>query len=34
VLLEPPIPTDLEREVDYERLIRAFPAIGETIEPR
>jgi hypothetical protein len=31
---EPPTPADLQREADHERLVRAFPAIGETIEPR
>ena len=31
---EPPIPADLQREANHERLVRAFPAMGETIEPR
>jgi len=31
---EPPTPADLEREADHERLVRAFPMTGETIEPR
>jgi hypothetical protein len=30
---EPPTPADLEREADHERLVRAFPVSGETIEP-
>jgi hypothetical protein len=30
---EPPKPADLEREADHERLVRAFPAAGEAIEP-
>src|SRR6202023_2414123 len=30
---EPPTPADLEREADYEPLVRAFPAMAETIEP-
>ena len=29
---EPPTPADLKRETDHERLVRAFPAMGETIE--
>ena len=31
---EPPTAADLEREDDHERLVRTFPAMGETIEPR
>jgi hypothetical protein len=31
---EPPTPADLERDADHERLVRAFPAAGETSEPR
>jgi hypothetical protein len=31
---EPPTPADLQRESDHERLVRAFPALRETIEPR
>jgi hypothetical protein len=31
---EPPTPTDIQREADHERLVRAFPMTGETIEPR
>jgi hypothetical protein len=31
---EPPTPGDLQREADRERLVRAFPAMRETIEPR
>jgi hypothetical protein len=30
---EPPTPADLKRDADYERLVRAFPVAGETIEP-
>ena len=30
---EPPTPADLKREADHERLDRAFPMAGETIEP-
>jgi hypothetical protein len=30
---EPPTPADLKREADHERLVRAFPAAGEAIEP-
>jgi hypothetical protein len=30
---EPPTPADLQREADHERLVRAFPMTGETIEP-
>ena len=30
---EPPTPADLKREVDHERLVSAFPAAGEPIEP-
>jgi hypothetical protein len=30
---EPPILADLEREADHERLVRAFPAAAEAIEP-
>jgi hypothetical protein len=27
---EPVTPADLQRETDHERLVRAFPAVGET----
>jgi hypothetical protein len=30
---EPPTPADLKREADHERLVRAFPLLGETVEP-
>jgi hypothetical protein len=30
---EPPIAADLKREADHERLVRAFVAAGEAIEP-
>jgi hypothetical protein len=30
---EPPTPADLKREANHERLVRAFPAAGEAIEP-
>jgi hypothetical protein len=30
---EPLTPADLQREADQERLVRAFPAAGEAIEP-
>jgi hypothetical protein len=30
---EPPTPADLKRQADHERLVRAFPAAGETIDP-
>jgi hypothetical protein len=30
---EPLTPADLTREADHERLVRAFPAAGEAIEP-
>jgi hypothetical protein len=31
---EPPTPADLQRDADHERSVRAFPTMGETIEPR
>jgi hypothetical protein len=30
---EPPTPADEKREADHERLLMAFPAAAETIEP-
>jgi hypothetical protein len=30
---EPPTPADVEREADHERLVRAFPAANEAIQP-
>jgi hypothetical protein len=30
---EPPTPADLKREADHERLLRAFPTVGEAIDP-
>ena len=30
---EPLTPADLTREADHKRLVRAFPAAGEAIEP-
>jgi hypothetical protein len=30
---EPPTPADLKRQADHERLVRAVPAVGESIEP-
>jgi hypothetical protein len=30
---EPPTSADLQREVNHERLVRAFPAAAEAIEP-
>src|SRR5689334_9840796 len=30
---EPPILADLQPEADHEWLVRAFPVVGETIEP-
>jgi hypothetical protein len=30
---DPPTPADIQREADHERLVRAFPAAGEGIEP-
>ena len=29
---ERPTPTDLKREADHERLVRAFPVVGKAIE--
>ena len=31
---QPVTPADLRRETDHERLVRAFPAAGEPINPR
>jgi hypothetical protein len=31
---EPATAADLQRETDHERLVRAFPVAGETIDPR
>jgi hypothetical protein len=30
---EPPTPADLKRQADHERLVRAFSAAGQAIEP-
>jgi hypothetical protein len=30
---EPPTSADLQREANHERLVRAFPAAAEAIEP-
>ena len=31
---DPPTAADLEREADHERLVRAFPVVGEATERR
>jgi hypothetical protein len=30
---EPPIPADLQRETNHDRLVKAFTVAGKTIEP-